>query len=181
MKPEYSRAAQIVAAFVLLSFVILLLIASEQVAADIIPKSSKVVTDNQPNSEEMHKVQGHKLYLSLGDQFSTPLYAPQEIFDCTDKIYTVLELQNHPLGKHQLSVRWIDPNGTVREHTQYDFHVRIQNTRLWAWLSLSRGFGSGMLKWANPAAGLEEFIGLWEIDVKVDGKRVSKENFEVSC
>lgn len=123
----------------------------------------------------------HILYLSLGDQNNVPSETNQEIFDCTDKVYAVVELTAYPVGEHHLSVRWSDPSDSVREHTQYKFQVRSETTRLWAWLSLSRGFGSGMLQWVNPAAGLEDFIGIWEIDVKIDGKPIGKDKFEVSC
>lgn len=163
------------------AFLFLILLLGCQLAGSNAFAAETGIKSQQKNTTEPETDPSHSLYLSIEDKFGVPSTQTQEIFDCTDKIYTVLELENHPLGKHQLSVRWIDPNGTVREHTQYDFHIRIQKTRLWAWLSLTRGFGSGMLKWANPAAGLEEFIGLWEIDVRVDGKRIGKENFEVSC
>ncbi|MBX2848766.1 MAG: hypothetical protein KTR16_10620, partial [Acidiferrobacterales bacterium] len=158
MKREYSRAAQSAAAFVLCALLMLQVCANEPAVAETVSKSPKVVSDNQPNSDETPKVKGHQLYLSLGDKFNAPLYSPAEIFDCQDKIYSVVELENYALGKHHLAVLWSDPSGTVRENTQYDFQVRRKDTRLWAWLSLSRGFGSGMLQWANPAAGLEEFI-----------------------
>lgn len=154
--------------------------------ANSVLAESKLTTQVDKNSDaavesDPSKTKHHNLYLSLGDEFNVPLKQGQDIFDCTDKIYSVVELFSYPLGKHHLSVRWRDPNGTVREHTQYDFHVRNNNTRLWAWLVLSRGFGGGMLQWANPAAGLEDFIGIWEIDVKINGKPIDKNNFEVSC
>ena len=137
----------------------------------------------QDNSDQTYSeaTKNHTIYLSLADQHDVPAKQGQEIFDCTDKIFAVLELDQYPADKYQLTVIWTDPSDTVRERTQYDFHVRNDTARLWAWLSLNRGFGSGMLQWVNPAAGLEDFIGLWEIDVRINGKSIGKTGFEVSC
>jgi hypothetical protein len=96
-------------------------------------------------------------------------------------VYSVLELTNHKLGKHRISFRWIDPSGTDRERTEYDFHVRDTNTRLWSWLSLKRAQGAGMLQWLNPAAGLEEFIGPWTVEIRLDGKKLATQVFEITC
>ena len=146
----------------------------------------KTIEDDKPSTEEVEDREvekKHLVYFTLGDEHNAPKKQDesQEIFDCSDKIYTVVELTGFPKGKHQISVLWSDPAQTVREHTKYDFRVREEDTRLWAWLSLSRGTGAGMLQWINPAAGMEDFIGIWEIEVKIDGKTLQKENFEVSC
>lgn len=121
------------------------------------------------------------VYFALADEFNAPLKESTTDFDCTDKIFTVVELNDYPQGKHQLSVRWLDPTDGQREHTKYEFHVNQQEVRLWAWLSLSRAQGAGMLTWINPAAGLEEFVGPWTVEVRVDNKKISDGVFEVSC
>lgn len=125
----------------------------------------------------------HTLYFSLSDQHGFPLQESKGEFDCSDKIYTTIELSHYPLGKHHFSVVWTDPAGDDRERTEYDFHVRdhAQPTRLWSWLSLRRSTGSGMLQWLNPAAGLEEFIGPWKVEVRIDNKKIDAQSFEVSC
>jgi len=123
----------------------------------------------------------HAVYFSLADKFDVPGKEPQQIFDCSDKIFTVLELVDFPKGQHQISVRWFDPVDSAREHTQYAFNVREKNTRLWAWLSLSRATGAGMLQFINPSAGLDEFIGIWKVEVRVNNTLLDSQNFEVSC
>ena len=123
----------------------------------------------------------HLVYNTLVDDIGFPSKQVKQSFDCSDKIYTVVELQNHALGKHELSIKWIDPVGELREHTKYPFHVVKQDTRLWAWLNLYRATGAGLLQWIDPAAGLEEFIGAWTIEVRVDNKRLTKQSFEVIC
>lgn len=122
-----------------------------------------------------------RIYFSLADEFSTPGKQAQTIFDCSDKIYTVLELSDYARQRYQLSVQWRDPTGDVRETTRYPFSVKKPDTRLWAWLSLSRASGAGMLQWINPAAGLEEFIGIWEVEVRLNKEIIAREQFEVNC
>ena len=124
---------------------------------------------------------GSKVYLALGDKHDRPLSFQKEAFDCSEKIFAVAELQKFPQGKHEFSVRWIDPAETTREHTRYPFHVNNESTRLWSWLSLKRGAGAGMLQWLDPSAGLEEFIGPWTVEVSVDGKRLARMTMEVNC
>jgi len=122
------------------------------------------------------------VYYSLGDENKAPLTKSQTDFSCTDQIFTVAELSNYPKGKYQLSIRWIDPSDNVRENTRYPFDVTSSRiTKLWAWLTLSRAKGAGILAWMNPAAGLEEFVGEWTVEVQVDNKVVNTGSFIVSC
>ena len=145
------------------------------VMAFILPGSSIAESDPTPNDTS------HKIYNTLIDELGFPSKQAKQSFDCSDKIYTVVELRNYAPGKHELSIKWIDPAGDLREHTQYPFHVVKQDTRLWAWLNLYRATGAGLLQWIDPAAGLEEFIGSWTIEVRIDNKRLTKQNFEVIC
>ena len=122
-----------------------------------------------------------KAYLAEGDENERPLSFEKRSFGCSEKIYAVTELQHFPAGKHEFSVRWIDPAQITREHTRYLFHIHNKETRLWSWLSLRRGAGAGMLQWLDPSAGLEEFIGLWTVKVDIDGKEIAKLTMEVNC
>ena len=125
----------------------------------------------------------HKVYFSLADEFNGPKTEAEakERFDCSDQIYTVAELSNYPTGEYQLTVIWKDPNDSVREKTSYPFNVHNTQTRIWAWLTLSRATGAGLIQWIDPAAGLESFIGMWTIEVLINGKRISKQTIDVSC
>lgn len=137
--------------------------------------------DEGEQKSSSNDTKNHNIYLSLAQDHDIPSTQNEDIFDCSDKIFAVVELNSYPIGKYNLAVIWTDPSQTVRERTKYDFHVRGENTRLWAWLSLTRGFGGGMLQWVNPAAGLEEFIGPWTIDININGKKIGQKSFEVSC
>ncbi len=122
------------------------------------------------------------LHFTLADKHGFPSDQDRESFDCLDKIYAVTEIQGFKQGKHSIEFRWVDPEGSTRERTEYDFHVSDKPvTKLWAWLELSRARGAGIIQWLNPAAGLEEFIGEWELELFVNGKRLNKGAFEVSC
>ena len=135
---------------------------------------------SEANDTAKTKATSH-VYVTLANDLNIPLEEAKIDFDCSDKIYAVVELNNYPKGRHELSVLWIDPAGTSRENTQYPFHVNEASTKLWAWLSLSRATGAGMLQWLDPAAGLEEFIGLWTIEVRIDNRKIASQPFEVSC
>ena len=132
----------------------------------------------KPTSSDKDK---SEFYFATGDKFGTPLEKGQTNFGCTDKVYLVAQLRQVPKGKHIFTVLWRDPSGDVRETTEYDFHVTQEESKLWAWVRLSRARGAGMLSWINPAAGLEEFIGEWAVEVLVDKKRVNKGAFTVTC
>jgi len=130
-----------------------------------------------------HARPSHTILFSLGDKHGFPQKEPKSEFDCLDKIYATVELSDYDLGKHHFAIVWTDPTGDDRERTEYDFHVRDNNqpTRLWSWLSLRRADGAGMLQWLNPAAGLEEFVGPWTIEVRINNKKIDSGSFEVSC
>lgn len=121
------------------------------------------------------------LLFSLGDKHNFPTMDAKESFDCGDQIYAVIVLDNWEKDRHELEFVWNDPELNARERTQYPFFVRNQQTKLWSWLRLSRATGAGMLQWLNPAAGYEEFIGEWRVDIFVDGKKILDKHFEVTC
>lgn len=132
---------------------------------------------NEPIAEKSTQT----LYFTLPDEHAFPQSEAIDNFDCSDKIYSVITLSHFPKGKFHITFIWTDPAGTDRERTEYPFYVREDEEKLWAWLQLSRATGAGMLQWINPAAGLEEFIGPWQVTVEVDGKKIASGSFEVSC
>lgn len=150
-------------------------LATQIAQVDIKPKES---TNNAVSASLLPS---SKVYFSSENQHGGPTLETQDSFDCTDKIFTVIELNDYPKERYALSVKWIDPLGTVRENTQYPFQVFQNETRVWAWLSLSRARGAGMISFINPAAGLEEFIGEWTIDISLNGKKLPSEHFSVIC
>jgi hypothetical protein len=123
-----------------------------------------------------------RTYLAPLGANQQPSSTKREHFDCSEQIFTVVELSQYPIGKHHLAVKWIDPGRGVREHTQYPFGVgKSGQTKLYAWLELTRSAGAGLVAWMNPAAGLEEFVGTWDVEIKIDNRLVATRQFEVSC
>jgi len=122
-----------------------------------------------------------KIYFSLGNQYNLPSNEGREHFSCSDKIFTVVELNNLPKTKYNLSIVWKDPTQTERERSEFPFTVARAETKLWTWLSLAPSDGAAMIQWINPAAGLEEFIGLWSVDILINNRKIATKSFEVIC
>ncbi len=121
------------------------------------------------------------IYNTLGTEEQQPLSERLDVFECEDTVYTVIEISDASLGMHELEVDWFDPSQSKREVTRYDFTVTNGQERIWAWLRLHRASGAGMMKWLDSSAGLEEFIGDWLVEVKVDGLNIGQTNFRVIC
>ncbi len=134
----------------------------------------------EPSTEETGK-QAIDLYFALGDKHGFPSADRKTNFNCTDKIYAALSLANFEKKRYTVSFTWVDPNGEERERTEYPFTVTESTTKLWSWLSLSRARGAGMIQWINPAAGLEEFIGPWQVEIRVNNKKLVTEKVEITC
>lgn len=136
---------------------------------------------NTSKSSEQDSGISANVYFALGDQHEFPLAEERKHFACSDKIFTVIELTNLPKTKYDLAIVWKDPSGAERERTEYPFTVTLKDTRLWSWLSLSPSKGAAMIQWINPAAGLEEFVGPWNVEIFINHKKISTKSFEVIC
>lgn len=150
-------------------------------AAALVFISGSVLGATSPSAIKQSE-KSASLRFTIADRHGFPFEESRNHFDCLEKIYAVSEVRNFNKGKHEIEFRWVAPDGDPREHTRYDFFVTDNpKVNLWAWLELSRAQGASMIQWINPAAGLEEFIGFWEVEIFVDGKSIKKEDFEVSC
>lgn len=127
------------------------------------------------------KVVSSKIYFALGNKYELPLKEERNYFSCSDKIFTVIELNNLPKTTYDLAIIWKDPSNTQRERTEHPFTVARDETRLWSWLSLAPSDGAAMIQWINPAAGLEEFVGPWTVDILINNRKISSKSFEVIC
>jgi hypothetical protein len=134
-----------------------------------------------PSSAAEQNKASSKVYFALGDQHQFPLKEERSSFGCSDKIFTVVELSHLPKTKYDIAIVWIDPSNTERERSEYPFSVVAEETRLWSWLSLSPSAGAAMIQWINPAAGLEEFVGPWTVEIRINDRKITSKNFEVIC
>ncbi len=113
---------------------------------------------------------------------TNPKSEPQQgAFNCDDQIFLNIKFANHQPKLHQINIDWIDPNGTEREKNSFPFFVTEKESLAWASLKLHRSVGAGMLQWVNPAAGMEEFIGEWTVNVTVSDLLTQQLSFEVLC
>lgn len=109
-----------------------------------------------------------------------PVSSLNSEFNCTDKIFAVIDIQGLRNGEHTLNVDWIDPSGKRREQTTYSFH-RAGSIRITVWLKLHPPRGATLLSAFNPALGMGDFIGRWQIRMRVDQSALAQKWFSVLC
>lgn len=143
-----------------------------------------------PSSQKIHPKpaaksswkDGYNIYLTAKEVNGVPMNQPSTTFSCGDKIYGIVEIERPNDDKsHVLHAFWRNPRGEDQERIDYPFKLVAGNARLWVWLKLHRSAEAAAVKFLNPSAGLEEFIGEWEIVVDVDDKQVARKKFEVIC
>lgn len=129
----------------------------------------------------------YKVFLTAKENSGVPLSEPTTEFACSDKIYAVVEV-NDPELKGQnttknllLQAVWRDPHQQDREHTEYNFSLFNGHARVWVWLKLNRSSESALVQFINPSAGMDEFIGEWQLRLKIDGELIDKRKFAVLC
>jgi len=86
---------------------------------------------------------------------------------------------SHEDGKHEAYAVWFRPDGREQDRANYAFEGT--DARFWFWLRLSPSFGGKFLKPIDPSYGMDEFIGLWRVDLYLDGKVVATKVFYVAC
>lgn len=103
-----------------------------------------------------------------------------QFFDCSDRIYVVVEASGLTPGKHQMTVRWINPAEAQQERTDYAF-TSGSHARIWAWLQLSGPTGSVLGRLFDSSFGMEEFIGEWTARTYIDDDSVAASQFNILC
>ena len=120
------------------------------------------------------------VWLSSTVQNGTPVEKDTSRFGCNDKIYAVIDLLELDSGEHRLQADWTDPSGKIREHIDYPFNG-AGATRITIWLKLHPPKGSALFSFFSPALGMDDFIGLWQLTVRVDDDTRLDTEFEVLC
>ena len=122
----------------------------------------------------------YRIFLTNKVEDKQPTQQASEVFDCTDRIYLVVEALGLSQTKHGLTVGWFNPLGDQQEKTDYDFEAQ-PFTRVWAWLQLSGPPGAVIGQVFDPSFGMEDFIGEWKAKVAIDRKSVETLTFNVLC
>lgn len=121
------------------------------------------------------------MQLMLSTKFEDENTQSQSSFNCDQKVFAVVTLHNYQKKTHNITVNWLDPHDKKRESTQIPVYPIKPITYTWASLALHRDATAGMLQWINPAAGMEEFIGEWQVKVLIDNELVESKKFTVVC
>jgi len=100
-------------------------------------------------------------------------------FDCHENIYIHGVFSGLKAVKHEAYAVWFRPDG--REQDRASYAVEGANARFWFWLRLSPSFGGKLLKPIDPSYGMDEFIGLWKVDLYLDEKVIATKVFFVAC
>ena len=109
-----------------------------------------------------------------------PVESAGNTFACRDKIFAVIDLAGLTPGQHRLHVDWIDPGGKYRERIAHEF-TSSDSARLTVWLQLHPPTGAALVSAFNPAVGMGEFIGEWQVEIRIDDSAQVRKHFEVLC
>ena len=120
------------------------------------------------------------VWLSSTVRNGAPVERDANRFGCNDKIYAVIDLLELDSGEHRLQADWTDPSGKIREHIDYPFNG-AGATRITIWLKLHPPKGSALFSFFSPALGMDSFIGLWQLTLRVDDDTRLDTEFEVLC
>ena len=119
-------------------------------------------------------------WLSATVEDDIPVQTDTDRFGCNDKIFAVIDLTDLSDGSHQLQVDWTDPTGKTREHIEHPFDSSGA-TRITVWLQLHPPKGAALFSFFNPAIGMDDFIGTWQVEITLDGDNRLNQSFEVLC
>lgn len=123
-----------------------------------------------------------EIYLSKGQGNGIPMKQAATSFHCSDKIYGVVSGNWPANSEHLLEAYWDDPQGKQREHTRYKFIAREGETRTWVWLLLHRAEPDLLDRlMMQEDDSLREFNGQWNVVFYVDGEKMRRLTFQVTC
>ncbi len=112
---------------------------------------------------------------------SQPAHSNITEYNCSDRIYLVVEAIGLTEGLHKLVVKWINPVNEQQELTNFTFNANPSYTRIWAWLQLHGPTGAVLGQMFDPSFGMEDFIGGWHTEVYIDNKKIFDLPFNVIC
>ena len=118
------------------------------------------------------------------ERAAIPLESNKASFDCVGTIYTVIKLSqdDHDLRNTRIWLQWINPLGkTELLSTKLKYAEDSLNAYRWASMLLSRPPGGGLFSLLDHSAGMERFIGDWQVVVHVGDKELPPQNFTIEC
>ena len=91
-------------------------------------------------------------YFTAEQQAGIPSDHASDLFDCTEQIFAVIEIDGLTDDQHLLEIWWKDPNATVRETNNLPFPAVADQERLWAWLKLHQSSAGALAAVFDRAA-----------------------------
>jgi hypothetical protein len=121
------------------------------------------------------------IFLTKESNNNLPQDKPYTDFNCTDTIYAVMNGDWRKGTDHTFEAFWSDPKGTQQEHSRITFKS-VGATQVTVWLRLHRGDENVLARFFGLAEdSMQSFIGRWKVDFYLDGKKLSRLHFNVSC
>lgn len=156
--------------------------------ADATPyKAVYQVSEYRPQQARIHKVassSGNTEFYFSDYIDDIPEQSEQGAFDCVGGIYAVLKFpaSDHNLRNMKMVVEWINPAGDL-ELTDEQAKYAEQNGTAYRWggMILKRPQGGGLFSLLDHSAGMERFIGKWQVNVILDGLRLPTQSLRVEC
>ncbi len=110
-----------------------------------------------------------------------PIKTQQERFDCSSQIYSIINASNLADEPVEATVIWRNPAGEIQEQTPVSLFPVEGKAFGWAWLKLHKATGAALLSFIDDSIGMDEFIGDWDIELRIDSQKVASGTFNVLC
>ncbi len=144
-------------------------------------KTSTNTTNKTAPIDRGDQSNSNRFYFTSQSEEKIPDHEAMSEFDCSEMIYAVAEFKDLEKGEHTFEVLWNDPTRNQREKTEFPIVHSSGTKRVWAWIKLHRPTGSSFFSFFDPTAGMEDFIGEWNVIFKLDGKNLGEKKFYVDC
>lgn len=138
-----------------------------------------------PRTAQNAGVSGVDYSIFFTDEFNVvPLRGDQSSFDCVGTIYTAIKLRkdDYDLRNTRIWLQWINPQGkTELLSTKLGYEESNTHAYRWASMVLSRPPGGGLFSLLEPSAGMERFIGDWQVVIHVGDQELAPRKFTIYC
>lgn len=103
------------------------------------------------------------------------------VFNCSDRVWGVFEIENLSLGIHELITRWHSPSGEVVSSRKIRTNVRDSSKLVFLSSFVEVESGASVFSFLDPGAGYEAYIGKWITEIESNGAVIGKSGFEMLC
>ena len=106
-------------------------------------------------------------------------------FDCSDSIYVFIQSETPRDHRSTVEARWFNPSGDLVKSGERGFEpMNGGGQYAWDGVDIEAGgdaFSNLLGSMFDPAAGYEDAIGQWRVDLQVDGYAMPSVHVEVLC